>query len=722
MCMPGVPLENTAAFSQSSRRAARWQHTGRGTRRHDWPQRLVASGSKRSSAPTQLFAGLLLTGLLQLLLAGLGCGGRETFAGGQRQPPQVRPGQWWRQSDVAVVVSSRRLAAAPAAESDLLEAAAAAAAAAVARPNVSEGSENEQVASNTSEANVQEAQQFLNDFITAVYQKQLPEAEQWLKNSTPRSAANASAPASNVSVEQTVAALLSSTATWMAVVGSQTLNTSMDSASALGDALQNGLRDVMSFKNGPFGFDASNMTMPFMFVFNVSNITAPFVFNGSKYVNVTVETLNESLYDTKAEVLDPRVHGTAAAPDGKKRKGVGVAVYSSCARRVGDDWLLPLEVRLYRRNEERHTILLALCRRVLFNMICGIDDIDSEGIRLYNERARLIFRSLEVSREVRNRTLKVRIYTGEKAAEDDVAAPVWRKLPPTNKFGHIGTKIAVPVEEVEKAAQRENGRVAVEVDFEEFDTGLGPASTTVIQLLEDEGLSVISDIDDTVKVTEVFRGKQALLRNTFLRQFRAVEGMAEVYNAWEKEHDARFHYVSKSPPEFHDTLKEFLEVEGFPNASLHLCALWDPDREDFKRRRIESILADFPKRKFVLVGDSGERDPTIYADIARRHPKRIVKVIIREVAETRPVDAKIFRGISRRKWQVFRDAAEITLPQLPGRSWVQALFGWMMPKKEPTSAASDSNADIEDGQDEEEEEEEDDDDEDEEEEEKKDRA
>ena len=48
-----------------------------------------------------------------------------------------------------------------------------------------------------------------------------------------------------------------------------------------------------------------------------------------------------------------------------------------------------------------------------------------------------------------------------------------------------------------------------------------------IFLLETEGLSVISDIDDTIKITEV-RDK-ARRWNTFLREFQPMPGMAEFY-------------------------------------------------------------------------------------------------------------------------------------------------------------------------------------------------
>jgi phosphatidate phosphatase APP1 len=50
-----------------------------------------------------------------------------------------------------------------------------------------------------------------------------------------------------------------------------------------------------------------------------------------------------------------------------------------------------------------------------------------------------------------------------------------------------------------------------------------------------------------------------------------------------------------------------------------------------KTRRIREILDLHPGLPFVLVGDSGEKDPQVYADIVRGYPGRIIAVYIREV-------------------------------------------------------------------------------------------
>ncbi|MEI6257872.1 MAG: App1 family protein [Planctomycetota bacterium] len=165
----------------------------------------------------------------------------------------------------------------------------------------------------------------------------------------------------------------------------------------------------------------------------------------------------------------------------------------------------------------------------------------------------------------------------------------------------------------------------------------GPAPGSV-QVIDDEGISVISDIDDTVKVTNV-ANRRELLSNTLLREFYAVPGMAEIYRRWQETGTA-FHYVSASPWQLASCLCGFLRDTGLPAGSMHLklFRLKDstplgrlPSRKRSKRRAIEQIMNDFPNRRFLLVGDSGERDPEVYAAVARRYPHRVIGVAIRQV-------------------------------------------------------------------------------------------
>jgi len=211
----------------------------------------------------------------------------------------------------------------------------------------------------------------------------------------------------------------------------------------------------------------------------------------------------------------------------------------------------------------------------------------------------------------------------------------------------------------------------------------GPRPLTAvgsIHLVADSGLSVISDIDDTVKVTNV-ANRRELLRNTLLREFTAVPGMPDVYRRWQEEGMA-FHYVSASPWQLSRCLCCFLDEAGLPAGSMHLklFRLKDstplgrlPSRKRSKRRVIEQIMDAFPGRRFLLVGDSGERDPDVYAAVARRRPAQVAGIAIRLVdskaspRKQRERLDRLARRLPDAAFRVFAEAAELAeaWPVLP---------------------------------------------------------
>jgi phosphatidate phosphatase APP1 len=89
------------------------------------------------------------------------------------------------------------------------------------------------------------------------------------------------------------------------------------------------------------------------------------------------------------------------------------------------------------------------------------------------------------------------------------------------------------------------------------------------------------------------------------------------------------------------------------------------DPYEYKLAEITAILRTFPERRFALIGDSGEKDPETYGELARRFPEQIVKIAIRDVTDE-PADADrydaAFRDVPPDRWQVFDSADEITLP------------------------------------------------------------
>ena len=197
---------------------------------------------------------------------------------------------------------------------------------------------------------------------------------------------------------------------------------------------------------------------------------------------------------------------------------------------------------------------------------------------------------------------------------------------------------------------------------------IGPTSGK-LHVVSPQGVSVISDIDDTIKMTEA-TSRSEMLANTFLRPFEVVEGMAALYQHWQQL-GCDFHYVSSSPWQLYAPLAELCETSDFPEGSMHLRYFRVRD-EMFKRFRpirrnskvgiIVGILKRLPQRKFILVGDSGEKDPEIYRFLAKRFPDRISAVLIRNL-KSHPLNSKRLRKLrsisDRTLIKVFEDSEEI---------------------------------------------------------------
>jgi len=192
-----------------------------------------------------------------------------------------------------------------------------------------------------------------------------------------------------------------------------------------------------------------------------------------------------------------------------------------------------------------------------------------------------------------------------------------------------------------------------------------------VELVEPTGFTIVSDIDDTIKLTEV-TNRSALLRNTFLESFKPVPQMAEMYRSWAAEAGAGFCYLSASPWQLFAPLSEFIQTNQFPAGALLLREFrWKDEsffnlfiRPDvYKTGAIQDLLRRFPKRRFVLVGDAGERDPEIYAEIARKNPDQIARILIRDMTGATTQSEryeKLGQKLPADMWWVFSDAGKLT--------------------------------------------------------------
>lgn len=158
---------------------------------------------------------------------------------------------------------------------------------------------------------------------------------------------------------------------------------------------------------------------------------------------------------------------------------------------------------------------------------------------------------------------------------------------------------------------------------------------------------IISDIDDTVMQTDVLN-LLSMAKNTFFKNARTrlpFEGVSEFYKSLQKGVNGTrnpIYYISSSAWNLYDMLVDFFAVRGIPLGPLFLVDLGlsettfiTPSHHDHKVRAIETVLETHPKLKFILVGDSGQKDPEIYSDILKNYADRILAIYIRDITGER---------------------------------------------------------------------------------------
>ncbi len=158
--------------------------------------------------------------------------------------------------------------------------------------------------------------------------------------------------------------------------------------------------------------------------------------------------------------------------------------------------------------------------------------------------------------------------------------------------------------------------------------------------------AVISDIDDTI-----LQSHAASLLRSFLEVFfqnattrLPFAGVAALYQAfWRGMSSVEMNpvfYVSSSPWNFYDFLAEFMERHNLPPGPMFLhdyglARFFSTLSHRHKLKPIRWLLETYPSLPFVLIGDSGQRDPELYSEIVRSYPERIAAIFIRDVSSKR---------------------------------------------------------------------------------------
>lgn len=313
------------------------------------------------------------------------------------------------------------------------------------------------------------------------------------------------------------------------------------------------------------------------------------------------------------------------------------------------DWEVPVHGRIYKPAGG----LLTGGALSLLKTVMSIPD-RGEGIRVFEERAESF-----LVRAPSGRNVRVRIGDHHyKASEVDAG-------------GHFRQVVRIPDKRV-KALPGDARPAAYEVKSCD---GAGNHAGE-IYFLGDQGLSVLSSVEDTIQVAG-FPQRDEAVKNLLFREYRAVPGMQEVFDVW-RSSGAAFHYVAMTPWQLYPSVSEFIQVNGFPPGSVqmrrwgdesggltgrieNLVSLFASDRED-KARTMSELIEQFPGRRFILVGNTAGTDPEVFAGLLLRYPDQIERAYLREA----PVQGSAeraraaLRAFPEAKWRLFRNPTELT--------------------------------------------------------------
>lgn len=243
-----------------------------------------------------------------------------------------------------------------------------------------------------------------------------------------------------------------------------------------------------------------------------------------------------------------------------------------------------------------------------------------------------------------------------------------RSLPGIEIRVIVGSIEALPTNSLEHAMLTTdvNGHFegTVRVKYEPAVIQVQPLQNETIFSMQDvivypnHGMAIISDIDDTIKLTGVCGDKRDLMRKLLVSDIQSwnIPSIVAWYRDYSQKHSVSFHYVSNSPWQLYSVIHEYFKAVDLPSGSVHLkqysgnilTNLMEPSSSR-KKKSLYKILEDFPNKSFICVGDSGEQDLEAYVDLATKYPSRVKAIFIRYVTNSLSDvdDMKIMRRLTR---------------------------------------------------------------------------
>jgi hypothetical protein len=139
---------------------------------------------------------------------------------------------------------------------------------------------------------------------------------------------------------------------------------------------------------------------------------------------------------------------------------------------------------------------------------------------------------------------------------------------------------------------------------------------------------IVSDVDDTIKVTNVLNTPMKILNGIFAKN--AFSGMSELYQEFNLTENS-FYYVSGSPNIIRSRITHFLKFNNYPQVENLVLKYGKIPTYDYKLREIRNLISKINPDKIILLGDDTEVDPEVYHALSLENTGKIEGIYIRAI-------------------------------------------------------------------------------------------
>ncbi|KAJ5132001.1 hypothetical protein N7448_006159 [Penicillium atrosanguineum] len=187
-------------------------------------------------------------------------------------------------------------------------------------------------------------------------------------------------------------------------------------------------------------------------------------------------------------------------------------------------------------------------------------------------------------------------------------------------------------------------------------------------LVPPTGLTIVSDIDDILRVTKIYEPEQGLL-NSFARPFRAWENMPDIYRNWSTSlPNMHFHYLTTTPEQITRNYMQFIYT-NYPGGSFDTRPLNFSDVSatlSIRKFLLQKVFETFPERKFILIADTSNSDVMRdYPEMATEFPGQVQCIFLRNTSATDPgdkfpYDTSGFKNLNQTQYMFFLNPDDLT--------------------------------------------------------------